>query len=106
MKLYLTCLYLLINLCLFAQSGTITGKVTDNSSGEAVEFVTVYVKGSKNVVETNAKGFYRIEVDADKKITLVFSRTGYEQKSINVKALKEQEERVLNISLKETISDI
>ncbi|MEL6717348.1 MAG: TonB-dependent receptor, partial [Bacteroidota bacterium] len=106
MKLYLTCLYLLINLCLFAQSGTITGKVTDNSSGEAVEFVTVYVKGSNNVVETNAKGFYRIEVDADKKITLVFSRTGYEQKSINVKALKEQEERVLNISLKETISDI
>ncbi|MEN0050420.1 MAG: TonB-dependent receptor [Bacteroidota bacterium] len=106
MKLYLTCLIFLTQIALFAQKGTVTGKVTDNSSGEAVEFVTVYVKGSNNVVETNSKGQYRIEVEANKRFTLVFSRTGYDQKSINIKALKIGEERSLNMTLKETISDI
>jgi len=91
---------------LFAQNSFISGVVTDESSRDPVEFVTVYVKGTNNVVETNSKGQYRIEVEANKRFALIFSRTGYEQKTTNIKAMKPGEERSINMSLKETISDI
>ncbi|MEM9848107.1 MAG: TonB-dependent receptor [Bacteroidota bacterium] len=92
--------------CAAAQTATIIGTVSDAASKEAVDFATVYVKGTNNAAETNLKGQYRIEVETAKRLTLVFSRTGYEQKSILLKDLKASETRTINVSLKEVVSDM
>ncbi|MEM9885662.1 MAG: carboxypeptidase-like regulatory domain-containing protein, partial [Bacteroidota bacterium] len=89
-----------------AQSATLIGTVSDEDNGTAIDFATVYVKGSNNAVETNESGQYRLEVKPSKRLTIVFTRTGYEQKSITLKDLKASETRTINMQLKEVVSDI
>ena len=43
----------------FAQNVKVSGVVTDASSGEAVPFASVMVKGSMTGTSTNAEGHYR-----------------------------------------------
>jgi len=56
---------------LFAQ-GTITGKVTDAKTGEAIPFAKIKVVGENNGVLTDFDGLYKIEVSINE-ITLLFS---------------------------------
>ena len=66
----------------FAQNeskATITGIVTDASTDEPVELVTVYVKGTSVATESAVSGRYSIEVPAEKNFELVFSRLGYKE---------------------------
>ena len=56
-------------------SAKITGTVTDGLTDLPVEFVTVYLKGSSNAVETDASGRYNINVPAQKPFVLVHVRT-------------------------------
>ncbi|WP_202630316.1 SusC/RagA family TonB-linked outer membrane protein [Sediminibacterium roseum] len=70
----LVCMFQLMGAQLFAQSKKIEGVVSD-SSGAAVENVSVVVKGSNRGTVTDSKGRYSIV--AEPSATLVFSYTGY-----------------------------
>ncbi|MBT2559328.1 TonB-dependent receptor [Hymenobacter sp. ISL-91] len=59
-----------------AQNRTITGRVTDRSSGEGLPGVTVLVKGTSTGASTGADGSYTLSVPAGGG-TLVFSSIGY-----------------------------
>ena len=59
----------------FAQTRTITGKVTDTKDGSPLPGVSVIVKGTTKGTVTNADGSYKIEADA--KDALIFSFIGY-----------------------------
>jgi len=72
---------LLLLLCLsasmsFAQTGTVTGKVT-NASGEPIEFVNVSLKGTPKGATTNKDGEYRIERVNRGEYTVLISSIGY-----------------------------
>ncbi|UPL49644.1 SusC/RagA family TonB-linked outer membrane protein [Hymenobacter sublimis] len=59
-----------------AQTRSLSGRVTDRSTGEGLPGVTVLVKGTTNGVSTNSDGTYTLTVPADGG-TLVFSSVGY-----------------------------
>lgn len=59
-----------------AQSRSVSGRVTDQKTGEGLPGVTVIVKGTTNGVSTNATGDFSLDVPATSN-TLVFSSVGY-----------------------------
>src|SRR5688572_5588266 len=67
----------------YAQTTTITGKVTHAATNEGVSAVTVAVKGGAEGTFTDANGDFRLTV---KKlpVTLVFSSIGFETQEVNV----------------------
>ena len=87
-------------------SAKITGTVTDGLTDVPVEFVTVYLKGSSNAVETDASGRYNINVPAQKAFVLVFTRIGYKESVVNADAMPNGSSRQFDITLAPTTSDI
>ena len=74
-KLFLTALAVMITSVAFAQNLTVTGNVTDASTGEPVPFASVHEKGTMNGVNTDVNGHYSITVS--KNGIIVFSSVGY-----------------------------
>ena len=87
-------------------SAKITGTVTDGLTDLPVEFVTVYLKGSSNAVETDASGRYNINVPAQKPFVLIFTRIGYKESVVNADAMPNGSSRQFDITLAPTTSDI
>jgi TonB-linked SusC/RagA family outer membrane protein len=85
-------LLLLISSTGFAQSGKVTGTVTDADNGSSLPGVTVKVKGTTTAVTTNLNGNYSIS--AANNSTLVFSYVGYTSQEVPVNSLA-----VVNIKL-------
>jgi len=81
-KLFLTALAVMVSSLAFAQSLTVTGNVTDASTGDPVPFASVHEKGTMNGVNTDVNGHYSITVS--KSATLVFSSIGYEAVEVAV----------------------
>ncbi len=59
----------------FAQTKTVSGKVTSQSDGTALNGVSVLIKGSTIGTQTNSQGEYNLSAAA--KDVLIFSYTGY-----------------------------
>jgi TonB-linked SusC/RagA family outer membrane protein len=76
-KHYLASLFLLFTTVGFAQSKTVTGKVSDQSNNASLPGVSVSVKGTTTGVQTGTDGTYSIEVP-NNSARLVFSFVGYE----------------------------
>ena len=62
----------------FAQTRTITGRVTDATDGQVLPGVSVLIKGSKTGVVSGADGKFSIQADGAG--SLVFSFVGYDTK--------------------------
>src|ERR1700722_13041915 len=71
----------------FAQSKTITGKVTDDK-GLPVSGATVVAKGSKSGTSTDALGNFHITVPSGS-TTLVITSIGYGQKDVDISSSTE-----------------
>lgn len=76
LKISLMILGLIISQISFAQVVSISGKVTDQETGEGLPGVTVLVKGTTNGTITNFDGDYTLSVDQG--VTVQFSYIGYE----------------------------
>ena len=74
-KLFLSSLFLLIAVAVSAQNVTVRGTVKDSSTGEAIPFAAIQVKGTSTGIATDANGVYSISVPSS--ATLVFSSVGY-----------------------------
>ena len=81
-KLFLTALSVLLAVGVSAQNITVTGNVTDASTGEGIPFASVIVKGTTQGVAADADGYYAIETPADG--ALEFSSIGYMTQEIAV----------------------
>ncbi len=84
---------------LLAQTGTITGVVT-NTAGNPVEFVTVAMEGTAQGGITDAAGRFAIDNLAPRRYNLLFSSLGYETESRQV-TLAAGQELSLNVVLSE-----
>lgn len=82
-KLLLFSFALMATLYTFAQTKIISGKITDQSSKEALIGASVSVKGSTTGALTDIDGNYSLQVSNDAK-TLVVSYVGYTQKEISL----------------------
>lgn len=65
-----------------AQNLSVSGVVTDASTGEPIPFAFYQIKGTSTGGSTDADGHYSVSVPQNG--TLVFSSMGYEQKEIAV----------------------
>ena len=74
-KLFLSALSLFMAVGVFAQNMRVTGTVTDASTGEAVPYASLMLKGTLNGTSSDAEGNYSINVPSDG--VLVFSAVGY-----------------------------
>lgn len=82
MRLFFSMLAAFITSMSFAQSLTVTGLVTDASTGEPVPFASIVEKGTMNGISSDIDGQYSITVQSG--AVLVFSSIGYNDQEINV----------------------
>lgn len=81
-RLILTVLIALVTSVAYSQSISITGTVTDASTGEPIPFASVLVKGTRTGVSTDLNGKYTIS--AAPNAVLTFSSIGYTESDIPV----------------------
>ncbi|MDX9781907.1 MAG: TonB-dependent receptor [Bacteroidales bacterium] len=81
-RLILTVLIAFVTSVAYSQSISITGTVTDASTGEPIPFASVLVKGTRTGVSTDLNGKYTIS--AAPTAVLTFSSIGYTESDIPV----------------------
>ena len=103
-KLILTSYLIFTYLLTCAQSGTVTGKVTD-VSGEPLGFASIAVKGTSMGTQSDDKGYFTLSNLAPGKQTIQISAVGYEllEKEVTVKA---GETVSLELTLNEKITNL
>lgn len=82
-KALITALFVIIGAAVFAQTGKISGKVSDKKTGETLIGVTVKIKGTTKGMATDVDGKYAITGLATGKYILVFQYVGYTGKEIS-----------------------
>ncbi len=82
-KTIFTFLFVIIGVAVFAQTGKISGKVSDKKTGETLIGVTVKIKNTTRGIATDVNGRYSLIGLANGKYTLVFQYVGYEGKEIS-----------------------
>jgi iron complex outermembrane receptor protein len=99
-NLLLIITFLLMNApVLLAQTGTVTGIVTDAGTNQPMVGVTVTVKGGNNSSVTSATGVYSIKATAANDI--VFTYTGYKTLTVSVSGRSK-----INVSLASDITQL
>ena len=105
MKIKLLFIGLLFTVLGFSQNVVkLNGKVTDFNSKEPINSVSIRVKGTNVLTETNVEGNYELEIKPGT-YTVEFSLGGFASQEKSV-TLKENEPVTLNISLKEKSTNI
>jgi len=82
-KALTTLLFVILGATVFAQTGKISGKVSDKKSGETLIGVTVKIKGTTKGMATDVDGKYSLPGLAVGQYTLVFQYVGYNGKEIS-----------------------
>ncbi len=82
-KIFTTLFFALITLWAYAQRGTVTGKVTDAASGEALAGATVVVDGATGGTATGSNGMFTLTVAPGARKLLV-SYIGYQTATVDV----------------------
>ncbi len=85
-KLFFSALLALVTVSLSAQSVKVSGTVKDATTGEAVPFASIMVKGTTDGTSSDAEGAYSISAPASG--VLVFSALGYESREVSVNSRK------------------
>ncbi|MEC3878135.1 SusC/RagA family TonB-linked outer membrane protein [Parapedobacter sp. 10938] len=81
------------------QQRVVSGRVIDEA-GNALEGVTVSLKGTSSVVTTDGNGTYQISISEEPN-TLVFSIVGFESSEFAI-----GDQRIVNVAMKASISDL
>ncbi len=76
---------------IFAQSQTVTGKITNAESKEAVPAASVVLKGGSNGTYTDGQGNFKLTIAHSFPFTLVISSIGYETKEFIVESASSAE---------------
>ena len=91
-------------ICSYAQRATITGVVRDEH-GKGMEQAVITDEVTGIGTYSNAKGYYTLEVDADKNLGIVYAFTGYQMVRKRI-SLTAGETRTIDIVLKEDANEL
>lgn len=105
-KTYLSFLFCCIVSLAWSQTANVIGTISDASTGESIEFVTIYLDGTSRAVESAANGYYQLKILANLKQTVVYSRLGFKESRIDVPALEAGEAIRLDIELVPSNSEL
>lgn len=89
----------------FAQTGTISGKIVDEATGEELTGATVTVKGTSLGAATDFMGDYTIKKVPAGTYTLVISYIAYSTKEISEVVVEAGKATVVNVSLAEKVQE-
>ncbi|MEM8940147.1 MAG: carboxypeptidase-like regulatory domain-containing protein [Bacteroidota bacterium] len=96
--LLIICIPMLSVSIAYAQTGSITGNITDEN-GLPLEAVTISLKGTSEGAYTNADGNFRIENVTPGKYTLNISAVGFSSKSTKIEIIENQLTNIPNLLL-------
>lgn len=100
----------MFTLSLAAQTGKgkviVRGVITDRVTGEPIDFAVIFKQETANVVESNLRGRYKIEVEADQPFTLEYRRIGYQTFEQVYQAMENRTDITVNIGLVPADSDL
>lgn len=96
-KAIITVLFVIISAAVFAQTGKISGKVSDKKTGETLIGVTVKIKGTTKGSSTDVEGRYVIGALAAGKYTIEASYVGYTTKNITDVEVKDGSSTVVDL---------
>ena len=101
-------LYFLLSSMIYAQSqkATVFGKVTDALSNQPVDFVTVYIDKTSTATETDRTGDYALQIPANERVTIVFSRIGYKETRAEIRPTTANLRRKIDVELAPEESDV
>jgi len=88
------------------QEGSLAGRITDADTRDGIEFATVFLKETNVATETDANGYFRINVPVDKKYNIVVSRIGYKEFEKEMKKFRPNEKRNFDIGMAPEAMDI
>lgn len=91
---------------IFSQSCTVFGIIRDIDTQKGIDFVTIYIEGSSNAVESDLYGQYKINVNPGEKVNIRFSRIGYSELSVAVEPMKPGQNRNINLKMVPRASDL
>ncbi len=77
------CMLLLVAQLSYSQNKVVTGKVTDQRNGSAMQGVTVSAKGTRTATQTTADGSYSISI-ANTVNVLVFTFVGFATQEVSI----------------------
>lgn len=80
------------------EKAQLSGTVTDALSDVPVDFVTVYLKNTSTATESDEDGKWTLEVPANQRFILMFTRIGYKEVSIDVEPLQANARQQIDIS--------
>ncbi len=103
MRIYVTLFTtLFLSLNVFAQQGTVEGKVIDSKTNSPLPGSTVTLNGSTNGAITDLEGKYTLVIKANEETVLIISSSGYSPKEISGIMSRAGEIITLNILLNTT----
>jgi outer membrane receptor protein involved in Fe transport len=100
-KALITVLFVIIGVAVFAQTGKISGKVSDKTTGETLIGVTVKIKGTTKGSSTDVEGRYIIGTLSPGKYILEASYIGYATKNITEVEVKNGVTTVVDLIMEE-----
>lgn len=101
-KAIITALFVIIGTAVFAQTGKISGKVSDKKTGETLIGVTVKIAGTTKGAATDVEGRYLIGGVAPGKYTIEASYVGYTSKNISDVEVKANSSTVVDIVMNDS----
>ncbi len=99
----------LIGAVLHAQEdkkASVSGLVTDANTGNPVDYATIYVQGTNIATESAVNGRYSLSVPAGKDFVLVFTRIGFKESPVTVKALPDRSRIQIDVQMAPLDSDL
>ena len=94
---------LLLPVAVSAQtSHTVSGRVTDNKTGQPIAVASVIIKGTSQGTATDTNGIFKISVPTSPDITLIISMVGYRKFELEI-GLSEKQSTYVEISLEPDI---
>lgn len=96
---------LILPICLFAQTGSISGTINDAKNGEPLIGANVFIQGTTIGASTDLDGKYQFKLAAGT-YTVVVSYTGYTDKQINDVVVKNNDVTYLDATLEEATLEL
>ena len=98
-KIAWTSLFLVVVAWMNAQSPVVFGIIKDIDNGDGIEYASILQVGTKNVVESDINGQYKITIPENVKTSLKIVRVGYEDMIVQIEPLRAGQKRNINIKM-------
>ena len=91
---------------IWSQTATVTGTITEVSTGAPIDLASVFIRTENLITSTAANGKYKLEVPAGIPFELGFSRIGFKETAVRVRAIPEGGSRNIDVKLAELETDL